>query len=380
MPRSEPRSFGWGWLVSLVFSAIFGLLVFLSSLALREPETAPLAPAAPEPHANWAADFPARIAAVTLALSHLPLPLPTPEEEPQGAGALRWTHRRYELTLPAPEDPGAFEKTLEPVRAAAPGVTLSVTQEAVGAQVQIGVEGLLTHTLKLHWLGRQPRVAIIIDDLGNDLLIARALAGIDAPLTFAVMPFRPFSKEVAELATLFGREVLVHLPMEAESGDDFGAQEVLLVSADREAIDAQLAESIDAIPHAVGVNNHMGSRFTADHAHMLWVLEYLKQKDLFFIDSRTTPQSVACEVAVAVGVRCASRTLFLDDTDDEAAIRLQIETLPKLAHQQGDVIAIGHARGATSAALQAGLPALNGAGVQIVPASTIIADLSLARH
>jgi polysaccharide deacetylase 2 family uncharacterized protein YibQ len=356
------------------------LLIFLSSLALREPTAVPVAPAAPPPHGNWAADFPARIAAVTTALSHLPLPLPTPEEEPQGAGALRWTHRRYEMTLPAPEDPAAFEKALEPVRTAAPGVTLSVTHEAVGAQVQIGVEGLLTHTLKLHWLGRQPRVAIIIDDLGNDLLIARALAGIDAPLTFAVMPFCPFSTEVAELAALLGREVLVHLPMEAENGEDFGAQQVLLVSADREAVDAQLSASIEAIPHAVGVNNHMGSRFTTDHAHMLWVLEYLKQKGLFFIDSRTTPQSVACEVAVAVGVRCAARNLFLDDTDDEAAIRTQLETLPKLARQQGDVIAIGHARAATSAALQAGLPALANAGVQVVPASTIIADLSLARH
>ena len=367
-------------MVSLVSSTILGVLIFLSALALRDPESLVVAPSAPHPRPNWAADFPARIAAVTATLGQLPWPLPAPDEEPQGAGALRWTSRRYELTLPAPEDPATVDKLLDPVRTAAGGVTVDVNHEAVGAQVQIGIDGLLTHTLTLHWLGRQPRVAIVIDDLGNDLLIARTLAGIDAPLTFAVMPFRPFSKEVAELATLFAREVLVHLPMEAENGADFGAQDVLLVSAGRDAIIQQLDASLEAVPHAVGANNHMGSRFTSDRVHMLWVLEYLQQKGLFFVDSRTTPHSVACEVAAAIGLRCAARSLFLDDTDDEAAVRSQLESLPKLARQQGDVIVVGHARAATAAALQAALPGIKGAGVQIVAASTAIADLALARH
>jgi uncharacterized protein len=367
-------------LVSLVSSAILGLLIFLSSLALRNPDATVGAPSAPLPRANWAADFPARTAAVTAALGQLPWPLPNPTEEPQGAGAMRWTHRRYELTLPAPDDPAAIDTLLDPVRTAAPGVTVDVDHEAVGAKVQIGIDGLLTHTLTLHWLGRQARAAIVVDDLGNDLLMARTLAGIDAPLTFAVMPFRPFSKEVAELATLFSREVLVHLPMEAQSGEDFGASDVLLVSAGRDTIIEQLDASLQSVPHAVGVNNHMGSRFTSDRAHMLWVLEYLKQKDLFFIDSRTTPHSIACEVAGAIGLRCADRGLFLDDSDDEAAIRTQLESLPKLARQQGDVIVIGHARAATVAALQAALPGISAAGVQIVPASTVMADVTLARH
>jgi polysaccharide deacetylase 2 family uncharacterized protein YibQ len=377
--RSGAR-FGWGWLISLASSSILGLIIFLSSLALREPNAVVVAPSAPQLRSNWAADFPARIAAVTTALGQLPWPLPRPDEEPQGAGALRWTHRRYELTLPAPQDPAGIEKLLDPVRTAAAGVTVDVNSEAVGAHVQIGIDGLLTHTLKLHWLGRQPRVAFIIGDLGNDLLIARTMASIDAPLTFAVLPSRPFSKEVAELAALFGREVLVQLPMEGEGGEDSGAEDVLLLSADRDAIIQQLDASLDSVPHAIGVNNHMGSRFTSDRAHMLWVLEDLKQKELFFIDSRATPLSVACEVAAAIGVRCAAQSLRLDDTDDESAIRAQIESLPKLARQQGDVIAIGHARAATAAALQAMLPSVAGAGVQVVPASTVIADLSLARH
>src|SRR5262249_9638003 len=162
-------------------------------------------------------------------------------------GALRWTHRRYELTLPAPADGVTLEKTLDPIRAAAPGVTLHVNQEAVGAQVQVGIDGLLTHTLTVHWLGRQPRGATPIESLANGLLIARTLAGIDAALTFAVMPFRPFSKEAAELATMFGREVLIHLPMEGENGEDLGASDTLLVSADHEAIIQQLDASLDSV-------------------------------------------------------------------------------------------------------------------------------------
>jgi polysaccharide deacetylase 2 family uncharacterized protein YibQ len=374
VPHTAPRLFGWGWLRSLAGSTILAVLIFLSSLALRDPD-ALLAPA-PMPPVNWAVDFPSRIESVTAALARLPWPLPPPDEEPQGSGAMRWTHRRYELTLPAPERPGAIELLLDPVRSAAAGVSVHVNEEAIGAHVQVGIDGLLTHTLTLHWLGRQARAAIIIDDLGNDLRIARTLVAIDAPLTFTVMPFRPFSKEVAELAALFGREVLLHLPMEGENGEDFGAKQVLLLSADRDAIVGRIEESLASVPHVAGVTNHMGSRFMTDRVHMLWVLGYLKEKGLFFIDSSTTPNSVACDVAAALTLPCVACSVWLDDTDEEPAIRAQIESLPALARRHGGVIAIGHARPATAAALQATLPRLAAAGVEVVPASTIASDLA----
>lgn len=350
---------------------------------MLQNEDAPITPGPlppPRPSANWVAEFPASLDGVTRTLALLPLPLPTPREEPQGSGALRWTLRRYELTLPAPTEPGALDRLFAPIHDTIPTATVSISDDDGGAQVHIGVDGLLTHTLTLHWLGHRPRTAIIIDDLGNDLRIARELAGIDVPLTFAVMPGRPFSKEVAELAALFGREVLVHLPMEADSGEDFGADRVLRVGADRDAIVQTVDQELAAVPHAIGVNNHMGSRFTSDREHMRWVLERVKQAGLFFIDSRTTPDSVACQVAAELALPCAERSLFLDDVDDDAEIRNQLRTLLTLARVRGDVIAIGHPRAATIGALRAVFPEFADAHVDLVPLSAIVNDPSLSRR
>src|SRR5207244_8442303 len=133
---------------------------------------------------------------------------------------------------------------------AAPAATVNITEDAGGAQVQVGVDGLLTHTLTLHWLGHRPRAAIIIDDLGDDLLVARELAGIEAPLTFAVIPLRPFSKETAELATLFSRDVLVHLPMEAEGNDEAFDGE-LRVTASRDEIVHTVDLDLAGVPRAL---------------------------------------------------------------------------------------------------------------------------------
>ena len=315
-----------------------------------------------------------------MALEALPLPLPTPSEEPEGSGALRWWHRRYELTVPAPGEPGAIEHLLEPLRSTVPGVSVQITDQAAGAQVQIGIDGLLTHTLALHWLGHRPRAAIIIDDLGNDLLIARELADLGGPLTFAVVPFRPFSKEVAARAVLAGREVLLHLPMDAENGEDFGARQILRVAADRPEIERIVDDSLGAVPQAVGVNNYLGSRFTGDRERMQWVLRRLKEKGLFFIDSRTSPLSVACDVAATVAVPCVTRAMFLDDTNDEQATTTQLDALLQLAQRRGDVIGIAHPRPATVTALRALLPSFAEAGVDLVPVSTVVRDQSLSRR
>lgn len=372
MARPTPRRFGRLWLLSPLGSAALGVVIFLCTQGLREP--LPDLPRTPTPPPNWAADFPARIDAVTTALRQLPWPLPAAHEEPQGAGSLRWVHRRYELTLPQPSEEGAIAQTLEPVRTAAAGVTVRVTDDAVGAHVQIGIDGLLTHSVTLHWLGRRARVAIIIDDLGDDLRIARALAGVPAEVTFGVLPFRPFSKEVAELAKLFKREVLLYLPVNASDTADRPAPGVLPVSDARADVVQQLDESLAVVPGAVGVSNHVGSHFTRDRVHMLWVLDRLKERGLFFVDSQSTPHSVACDVAAAIALPCVARTVALKEVDDQDAMRTQIEELPRLARTEGRVIAIAHARATTVAALQGALPRLKAAGVEIVPVSTFIAQ------
>ena len=372
VPYRRPRLITWSTPLRLLGTIILGVVIYASSQLLDtaiEPLTVP-----PPPRANWDEDLSARIDRVTALIAHLalPVPIPPPTEIAQGSGAMRWVQRRYDLTLPKPPDLEDLEARFDPLRAAEPGVVVHVTQDANGMEISVGLDGLRTHSLALHWLTRAPRLAVIIDDLGNDLLIARDLVSIAAPLTFAIMPFRPFSAAVAERATLAGREVLLHLPMEADSGKEFGAQGVLHVTAPHDEILRLVDESVAALPQAVGVNNHLGSRFTADRERMQWVLARLKENNLFFIDSKTSPDSVACDVAKTVAVPCATRQIFLDDADDEQRVRKQIAAAVELARRRGDVIAIGHARAATVAALRASLSEALRVGVDIVPASALV--------
>jgi uncharacterized protein len=355
--------------LSLLSSISLGLIIFLSAFLMHDGGSV-----SPPPilNSNWAADFPQRITQVTEALTRLPLPLPTPSAEPQGAGPLRWTRRRYTLTWPAMAEPGLLEELFDPIRSAAPGVSVSIVRDPGSALVQVGIDGLLTHTVVVRQLDHPPRAAILMTDLGNDLQIVRAFVAIDAPLTLAILPLRPFSKEVAALAALFHREVLLQIPMEAESEEDFGAPGVLQGDAGRSEILQLLDADRSEVPQAVGATNRGGARFTADRERMQWVLEYLKDQRLFFIDGRTAADSVACEAAAQVDLPCADRDLALDDADEADAVRAQLDVLQNLAHIRGDVIAVAHARAATLEALQGGIAGFAAAGIEIVPVSAIV--------
>src|SRR5262249_34740609 len=143
-------------------------------------------PPPPPPNPNWAADFPQRITQVTEALARLPVQLPTPATEAQGAGALRWTRLRYVLIWPAMAQPDALEDLFAPIRSAARGVSVTIARDTGTALVQIGIDGLLTHSVAVRQLDHAPRAAIIVADLGDDLRVARTVVEINAPLTVAV--------------------------------------------------------------------------------------------------------------------------------------------------------------------------------------------------
>jgi len=168
--------------------------------------------------------------------------------------------------------------------------------------------------------------------------------------------------------------------IEAERAEDVGAQDTRPVQMDRADILRQLDESLETVPHAVGANNHTGGHSAPDRERMRWVLEHLKEKGLFFVDSGTTTENVGCDVAAAISLPCSARNLFLDETDDEQAIRSQLHTLLQLARTRGDVIAIAHPRPATLAALQTAVPGFAAADVDLVSVSTIVADQSLSRR
>lgn len=358
------RSTGGNWALSVVGSATFALLLYASAVQLQGGQSPPAAapPAVPQP--NWQADFPDRIARVTEALQHLPLPLPTPIEESQGAGALRWVQRRYELTLPQVHDFAAIEQLFDPVRAAARGVTLQATQDAHGAHVQIGVDYLLTHNLTLHWLDRKPRIAVIVDQLGDDLLVPRALAGMEQPVTFAVKPYRPFSKEVAELAKLFGREVL--LQVGAEPNHPAGRD-----PADRDELARELGKQLASVPYAVGLEN-MDSGWL-DGA-LLSIMDVLRQKAFFLIAGAPAADPTPCALAARSSVACAAPSDSLAATDDPAALEAQIEKLLSAARTRGDGILVVHPQLTALPALQKSLPRFAEVGIDVVPASTLVRE------
>jgi uncharacterized protein len=218
-------------------------------------------------------------------------------------------------------------------------------------------------------------LAVIIDDLGYDRAAADAVLALRSPLTVAVLPNHPLSTEIAEAAHRRGIQVMLHLPMEAESGhEEKGAKvESVELRPGMEAgeVDAIVTRMLATVPNAVGVNNHQGSRATADPALMDEVMRALAARHLFFIDSRTTAATVAYDTAERDGVRAAWRKVFLDDVVTRPAILKQLRLAARDAQKQGWAIAIGHPHPATIAALAESLPHLESQGIRLVLASDV---------
>ena len=217
-----------------------------------------------------------------------------------------------------------------------------------------------------------PRLAIIIDDLGYDRAAADSLLALGFPLTVSVLPHLPLSTEVAEEAYLRGEQVMLHLPMQSES-DAAKTEEVeLRVGMNEQQVDSALAGMLETVPHAVGVNNHQGSRATADPALMAALMPELRRRGLFFVDSRTLASTVAYDTAERLGVRAASRRVFLDDSANRDAILGQLELAARDANRDGFAIAIGHPRPDTIATLAEALPQLEARGIRLVFVSDIV--------
>lgn len=216
------------------------------------------------------------------------------------------------------------------------------------------------------------KVAIIIDDLGRDRAQIKEILEIDAPIAIAVLPFLSNSESAAKEAYLNGREVLLHLPMEPKdlSNNDPGEGAILTTMSERQ-VASQVKKDIDAVPHIIGINNHMGSKFTENERLMKIVLEIAKEKNLFFLDSKTTNKSTAYRLAKELGLKTVSRQVFLDNKEDVDYIKGQIRELIEVAKKRGSAIAIGHPHRATIAALKEMMPTLS-KEVEIVALSTLI--------
>lgn len=203
----------------------------------------------------------------------------------------------------------------------------------------------------------RPRIAIIIDDLGTSKKVDDEVMAINAPLTLSVFPLLSDSKKIVEKAASKGKEVMLHLPMEPlDYPKENPGEGALLTSMDDIAIITQMYEDIKSVQGIKGVNNHMGSKFTEDAERMRIVLKQLKDKGLYFVDSKTSPRSKSGKIAREMGLKTASRDVFLDNQQDEGYIMDQIEELKKIARKYGSAISIGHPYPATIAALRKAIP------------------------
>ena len=205
-----------------------------------------------------------------------------------------------------------------------------------------------------------PRVALIIDDLGYAApeLVTRLCARPEA-FSVAVLPYQEFSKESATIAHDHGKEVLLHLPMEGSPGANPGP-DALRADMGEPELKELTRKALADVPFRAGANNHMGSRLTADRTRMHWVLEEFKARKLFFIDSRTTKDTVAAELAHEMGIPAAQRQVFLDDDKAFPEIEKQWERALAIARRDGEVVVIGHIYPETVEALEKLMPRAKG--------------------
>lgn len=217
------------------------------------------------------------------------------------------------------------------------------------------------------------RLAVIIDDMGASMNEARSLADIGVPLTFSIIPGLRMYREVASFASSRHIETMIHIPMQAKGWPERRLEDNgLLVSMTDRDISGRLEGFMREIPDAAGANNHMGSEFTEHADKMGAVLGGLKGKGLFFIDSVTSPRSVGLRMAREMGMKAGRRNVFLDNEQNGAYIRGQLDQAVRLAKKGGGAIAICHPHPATIATLAAALPELERRGIVLVPASSLV--------
>ena len=216
-----------------------------------------------------------------------------------------------------------------------------------------------------------PAIAIVIDDLGADGIDTRRAIALPREVSLSFLPYPDAAPEFAREGYRAGHQVLVHVPMEPDGRTDPGPN-ALLTSLDSATNISRLDWALSRIPGYSGINNHEGSRFTADRDALVPVIEHLAEKHVFFLDSRTSPGTEVVMLARAFGVRSAGRDVFLDDTVSPDAIATQLARVEAIAREQGVVIAIGHPHPETMDALARWTAQAASRGYELVTASEAI--------
>jgi uncharacterized protein len=216
-----------------------------------------------------------------------------------------------------------------------------------------------------------PAIAIVIDDLGADVLDTRRAIQLPKEVSLSFLPYADASPELARAGARAGHQIIVHVPMEPQGKFDPGPMALLTTLSPAENIN-RLDWALSRIPGYAGINNHEGSRFTADRAALLPVVEHLADRHVFFLDSRTAPDTAVVPLARAFGVASDGRDVFLDDVQTADAINRELTHAENIARQQGTAIVIGHPHGVTMDVLTKWTAIAASHGIELITASEAI--------
>ncbi|GIW41295.1 MAG: hypothetical protein KatS3mg076_1872 [Candidatus Binatia bacterium] len=349
---------------------VLGLVVFLLGLEVqRQTSVKPLPDTGARFSPDWKETFPSRADALTRRLEELPWKLSEPTLERQEIGGLQFERRHYELSLPQEEE----GKVVQALRMAAeePGVEVDVERTESGLEARFGLEGLETHSLSVHWKRPAsegpPRVAIVLEGLGDNLLSAREVLRFDFPVAVAVDPSLPFAREVALLARHYRREVLLHL-----AGDSASPE-----GSEAAVFSAALRRGLESVPNLVGVN-HGESERTPGSQEVALLAEELVRNRLFVVD-RTLPEDVR-ERLRAAGVSLLSVDLVLDRPPRASVVQENLSELLRLAERRGTALALGRPYRVTVDALRRFGRWARQEGVEIVPLSSFLVRPEAWQH
>lgn len=226
-----------------------------------------------------------------------------------------------------------------------------------------------------------PRIAVIIDDLGNLRPAADRTVALAGPVACAILPHTPYAAYVADRARAAGKEVMLHLPLQPVREVIPPGMGTIDLDTTHDQLRRILAADLASVPHVLGVNTHMGSLLTQHPGHMGWLMEELRSRGgLFFVDSYTSPASIALRLAREQGVPATRRDVFLDSDAQPAAVAREFERLKQLARQHGSAVAIGHPYTVTLSFLEQALPRLAREGYELVGVADLIRQQQEAGH
>lgn len=220
--------------------------------------------------------------------------------------------------------------------------------------------------------GRVGRIVIMIDDVGLNRRQSQAALDLPAPMTLAFLPYAPQLPEITGRAKAKGHELMIHVPMEPMSATTDPGPMALRDGMSAESIRLNLSKVFQSFSGYVGINNHMGSKLTQNPDAMRVVMEELAQRDLLFVDSKTSPKSVAANMAAARGLRYAQRDVFLDHEDTPEFVAGALRKMERIAARDGLAIGIGHPKANTINALKRWIPTLKDKNLVLVPVSSVV--------